>query len=208
MDNKFYNLLHESFEKKNNKLIIIDWDDTLLPTNWIHINENNQKCVNLQDYDDLIVYFLEVCENIGNVIIITNSSSLWINETSEKYLPNTHLKFKRMKLISARDNFQEKYPYNPMEWKINTFKNYVNENNIYNEIISIGDGIYEKNALFNLKNLNKNLYLKSIKLLDKPNFFQLSTQINLILRNINEISNLKKNIDLKINLNDIKQYYI
>ena len=191
MENKFYNLLHESYEK-NNKLIIIDWDDTLLPTNWIHISEIEKKCVNLQDYDDFIVYFLEVCENIGKVIIITNSSSLWINETSEKYLPNTNLKFKNMELISARDKYQEKYPFNPMEWKINTFKNYILENNKYDEIISIGDGIYEKNALFNLKNINKYLYLKSIKLLEKPSFSQLSTQINIILKNINEISNIKK----------------
>ena len=85
MESNFKNLLYESFDNKK-RLIIIDWDDTLLPTYWIHLNEENNKCVSIIDHDLKIKYFLDKCQNYGKVIIITNSSSNWIGSTSKNYL--------------------------------------------------------------------------------------------------------------------------
>jgi hypothetical protein len=206
LENNMYDILFESSNENNNNLFILDWDDTILPTYWINVNENENKCINIFDYDDKIIKLINFIENFGNVIIITNSSSSWINNTSKKYLPKTHNKFKNMKIISARDNYQEIYPYNVMEWKNNTFKDYLSDyENIYSQIISIGDGIFERNALFNLKEENK-LLLKNIKLIEKPSFSELSTEIDIILKILENIINSNNNIDLNINKNDIKQY--
>jgi hypothetical protein len=205
-----YNILYESLDNitLNRALIILDWDDTILPTYWINKIENDEKCININDYDNKIIHLINQIESLGEIIIITNSSSVWINNTSKKYLPKTHNKFKNMNVISARDNYQTIYPNNVMEWKNNTFKDYLSDNNNnYSQIISIGDGIFEKYALFNLKE-DKNLLLKNIKLIEKPSFLELSTEIDIIQKDLMSIINSNVNIDLNISKNDIKNYYI
>lgn len=161
-------------------IIIIDWDDTLFPTNWV--NKNSIKLDNTQDIDKHKLYFLELDKTIstfleslnklGDVFIVTNANLNWIktclgtlNLTSNMILKNN------INLVSARDNYSNK-KNTPTEWKIHTFQDIIGEilqkinfnfkqNTILN-IISIGDAMYEYIALINLNTFLKNYINKKM----------------------------------------------
>ena len=97
----------------------------------------------------------------------------------------------------------------PLKWKIFTFQNVIdivmnnnNNNNILN-IISIGDASYEYYSLLNLddylqkKHKNNNYLLKSVKFIEKPSFEQITDQLDVLLKNIDNIVNKFYYIDIK-----------
>ena len=142
---------------KNKTLIILDWDDTLFPTTWITTNQINlknhievqkhQKYFNDVDLDLFIL--LRKLLQCGTVIIVTNALLNWI-QISTAILPRTLAIIDKIKVISARGDYQSKSS-NPMDWKKMAFKRILDESSKkVNNIISIGDAEYEYNALINL----------------------------------------------------------
>ena len=80
----------------NATLIIMDWDDTLFPTNWVMKNgidlqkadTRDQFIVYFQELDDVLSRLLKSLVVYGKVIIITNAMPEWI-ELSSIVLPKT-----------------------------------------------------------------------------------------------------------------------
>ena len=81
-------------------------------------------------------------------------------------------------------------------WKINSFKKNVNNN--YQNIISIGDALFEYNALVKLyfDNPSNKRFLKTIKLLEEPSFDKLIDQLGVIYNAINDIVATNSHLDL------------
>lgn len=198
---------------KRNILFIFDWDDTLFPTSWtidnnINIDSlfrKNQNSSEENTYDkyfnylDKIIFSLFIkIKKYGEIIIITNATLSWINKSSS-ILPNTRKLLKYIKIISARED-NKQYSNNPTHWKIISFKNEVFKREI-NEIYSIGDASYEYIALMHLKKITKNKFLKSIKLLENPDFKILIDELSVIYNAIPEIIKEEKDIDMKFFLN-------
>lgn len=199
---------------KINNITIIDWDDTLFPTNWV--SKNNVDMNNKDQISSYSVYFLELDKTISNfllnlskdtkIYIITNANITWIN-LCLKSLPKTSqiIKENNIEIISARDR-NANYNISPNEWKIYTFQDVFldtlsnNNDELYN-IMSIGDAMYEYNALLVLGNklssrgVNNNL--KSIKLKEKPEFDLIIEQMILIDKNIDKLVKINDFIDVK-----------
>jgi hypothetical protein len=185
-------------------IFIIDWDDTLFPTNWV--TKNKIDITDSDSYNKYKLFFIELdnilsnvinsLNKLGNVFIVSNASLTWIKNCLA-ILPYTNKLVNAfgINVISARDNYYTKNlsSFNPervsiIEWKIACFQDVLvnvldsivgkfNEKNYLN-IISIGDANYEYVALMNL-----------------DSFFQINKlDINYFLKNIKFIEKPEFNI--------------
>ena len=209
-------------------LFIIDWDDTLFPTSWI--NKNSIDFNKPNTYSEYKLYFIELdktissllesLHNISDIWIVTNASIKWIksclivlNQTRNIIVKNN------IRIVSARDTYAHNNS-SPTEWKILTFQDIIEDIltkisknmklNTYINIISIGDAMYEYNALMNLdvflksfisdKNkckINFKYLLKNIKFIEKPEFDLIIDQMHVLDKNKHNIINKLEFIDLK-----------
>jgi len=174
-------------------LIIFDWDDTLYPTTWSLQNNTNKS--NFKKLDDVLYDLLNKCLKIASVVIITNAEREWVYNKLED-LPNTFNLFKHIPVISAR-KYNTFVPTESelYEWKKEAFMRVVTSENFYN-VISIGDSVYEYEALISIYDYYGNrMLLKPISTLKWLNCEQLIYELKLINNGIIEIVREKRNLD-------------
>jgi len=192
----------------NSTLIILDWDDTLFPTDWLERTYamdssddsaiNNIKCPDfikkMYKLDRTLSGFIHCVEKYGKLVVITNASNEWIMETS-KFLPRTQCILAKIPVISARDNYNHLPKH---EWKRKAFAKEFKNNDV-DRVISIGDGKYEYQALMDLYRSSKRSkkILKSIKLSINPTYNVLIDQLNIVVNAINAIHNADFDLDLQ-----------
>ena len=196
---------------KNKTLFILDWDDTLFPTNWViknNISLNDPMQLNtyanyFQELDRTLSKFLDKISRLGKVIIVTNALPSWV-ETSSIVLPATFRILRKIKIVSARQTYRDKSS-NMMDWKIMAFRDIIDKE--FNDpavanIISIGDAEYEYQALISLNDYNRNTrkLLKSVKFVKDPSHEILVDQLDVLNRAIPKIWNKDGHLDLKINM--------
>lgn len=188
--------------------IIIDWDDTLFPTTWFmknkmpnvadflltgSINDNTKE---IKKIDRIIYLIIRKCLKYGEVVIITNATLDWIMACLD-FLPRTKkfLSDSKIQVISARQNAVLNDMINN---KKITFKKVIDVNE-YNNIISIGDGMGEYLALINLcdKFIECNSHLKTIKLVEYPDFDNVVEQLIILGRSIKKIVSAPSHLDLQ-----------
>ena len=196
-------------------IFILDWDDTLFPTTWVKRN-------NIKKFDEYNLYFLELdntlykllekMNNIGHIYIVSNATQQWI-KNGLKVLPviNAFIDKHNIDIISARDIYTNKNVA-PNDWKTLIFRNIININvndylnkntNTYLNIVSLGDADFEYNALIEThKHLNyldvRKYFLKNIRFIEYPTFNSLIEQIDLVSKNIVQITNKLKYVDLNL----------
>lgn len=193
---------------RNRTLIILDWDDTLFPTTWITTNEINLK--NNIDTEKYKLYFSQVDLDLNNlllkliqcgtVIIVTNALISWIR-LSITILPRISKTLEKIKVISARGDYQSKSA-NPMDWKKLAFESIIQTmGKKINNIVSVGDAEYEYNALISLFDPNPKSYklLKSVKFIKYPTKEVLIDQIRVLERASIKIATAKTHLDIKMN---------
>ncbi len=200
-------------------IIFLDWDDTILPSTWL----NNFNISLHTDIPDIYKKELETFENtiyklfssileIANIIIVTNAEEKWVIMSSNKFLPKICPLLKKIDIISARDLHYTEYPENPDIWKINVFTNtilqiidkYSYSDSII-DVISIGDSIYERNAVhYSTYKYKDKIRTKSFKFIDKPNIKQLEKQLGLFNSCLHYILNQQFDLDLMLTIDLIK----
>ena len=193
---------------KHKTLFILDWDDTLFPTNWVM--RNNINLITSSTRDQYVIYFQELDRalsrllrntmNLGKVIIVTNALPDWINMSSV-VLPQTYNLLTKVKVISARGVYKEKSPV-MMDWKIMAFRDIIDEefaNLSLMNVISVGDAEYEYQALIalNKQKIGTTKYLKSIRFMKDPTHDILVDQLGVLNDAISEIWNKSEHLDLK-----------
>lgn len=188
----------------SNTLIIFDWDDTLFPTKWfiknkINLNkpyDNERYGPYFRHLDNIVHKLLYTCNNLGNVMIITNAMPEWVN-TSAEILPKTKKIIKKIKIVSARQNYQDTCKIT--DWKKMAFKK--ENNKRYINVLSIGDALYEYNALVNLHEKTNNVLLKSIKFVNDPSDTVLLDQLQVLNNSIKNICIAPRHYDLNFQSN-------
>jgi len=193
---------------KNSTLFILDWDDTLFPTSWITQHNINITSLFFENdkfkiLDNILSSFLLTISNLGDIVIITNAYTEWVNFSS-RIVPTSRNIINNIRIISARQQFNSVSP-NTMDWKKFAF---LNENlTKYNNIISIGDAQYEYQALVNLYHYTANKLLKSIRFIPYSNinstdkaFDIIIDQIEILNKNIKKICLSSKHYDLSFKI--------
>jgi len=193
---------------KQHTLIILDWDDTLFPTNWVFRNginllvssDRQQYIVYFQELDRVLAKLLIKLSKYGKIIIVTNALPEWI-KTSSIVLPKTYNILKQLRIISARALYQQ-FSSNMMDWKEMAFKNEIADeykNQKFINIISIGDAEYEYKALISLDKWDNDTkkILKSVRFMRYPSHDLLVDQLEVLMTAIPEIICKNNHLDLK-----------
>jgi len=204
--NRVWKPLNDS--QRHNHLIIFDWDDTLLPTSFLiyknvisnenKLNEKDQ--IKINKLEQLVSNLLTLSLSKGDVYIITNSGEGWVEESTKKFYPNIKDILDKIEVISARKDYEKKYPNDTKLWKIGAFlnlKNRLNEDLITN-ILCIGDSVFEMDAGKILAANFIHAVIKTIKFKESPKPEELNKQINLVLNQFNSIFNSSKNLTVRV----------
>jgi hypothetical protein len=196
-----------SKSKTHNSLFIYDWDDTFLPTSYL-IREDMVDKIELSDelkylffiLEEIIINILNLSINKGKVYIITNSSKSWFYFSSGKYFPNLDTILNRIKIISARDEYEDLYPGDTKMWKQKAFlhlKNEINDN-LPSNIICFGDSSNELEAGKIFASHLSDSFIKTVKFKEKPEVEDLIKQLNLIADKFDFIYSKAKNLSIKV----------
>ena len=194
--------------QRHNNLIIFDWDDTLLPTSFLLYKNKIELDNKLSEKDQAKIIKLEQSvKNLltlslskGDVYIITNAGEGWVEESAKTYYPNIKEILEQIEVISARKDFETKFPENSKLWKINAFldlKKRLNDTLITN-IICLGDSIFEMEAGKILAANFIHAVIKTIKFKENPKPEELNKQLNLVLNQFNSIFNSSKNLTVRV----------
>ena len=197
--------------KKYKTLIIFDWDDTLFPTSWtvsngIDLSDSsiqNKYIVYFSRLDMLLYKLLTTCLKYGTVFIVTNAVIRWI-QVSSNMLPNTQKVINNnIKIVSARDLYQEKYPSQMDLWKKLVFDELVLKNFDkckHQHVISVGDAEHEFKALVDLYNessVTKHRLLKTVRFVRNPSFNTVVDEIEVLNSCIIKVLTNNDHMDLK-----------
>ena len=139
----------------NKPVILIDYDDTLLPTTFLEengiisykkIDKDTPIFKKLDELDKEVVKFLNLCYKYGKPVILTNAEIAWVLSSCKIYMPNAHKIISKMDIHSAREKYSKKYK-SVSEWKKMLLLNDLNKALLKsNFVISIGDSEYERSA--------------------------------------------------------------
>ncbi|KAL8274851.1 hypothetical protein Esti_001203 [Eimeria stiedai] len=197
-------------------LIIIDYDDTLLPTNWVAVKHRVglgdpvpaalQR--ELQQLTSCIHETISLCLSVGKVVLVTNASLEWVSRSGEKYIPGVwqQLLQQQIEIVSARDRLQH-LGIPQRLWKTHVFSEIVGDTlgplAAAGEpccLISIGDGEGEREACMQLcRSLpGKGWLFKSLKLLMQPSCSQLTSQHLLLQQAFTDILLVQQSLDMAI----------
>jgi hypothetical protein len=155
-------------KKKERIVITLDWDDTILPTKWLTINnmitissdvqivtfsKTVDQCKKLDELAKKIIIMVNKIMEKGICIIITNATIQWVCTSCKYFLPNICAVLNKIRIVSARDMFQPSFPNDIMKWKEFAFHDELfaiydidPDIDIYN-VISLGDSLYERSAV-------------------------------------------------------------
>jgi hypothetical protein len=194
--------------KQHNSLIIFDWDDTLLPTSFLTpggvFNEDltlseSEKDKMLKLEHSVFTLLNETVEK-GNVYIITNAGKGWVEYSAKRFYPSIVEILSKIKIISARGEYEKIYPGNSRQWKIQAFLNLLNyvDVKLVTNIICIGDSLFEMEAGRILASKFTEAFIKTIKFREAPKLDELIKQLKLVCVQFGAIYSSIKNLTIRV----------
>ena len=194
--------------KYHNSLIIFDWDDTLLPTSFLtpkgtfseDIQLSSSDCKKMQQIANYVYDILKESIEKGDVYIITNAGINWVQFSANLFYPNISELLKKIKIISARGEYEKSFPGNLRQWKIQAFLNLLKnvDNKLVTNIICIGDSLFEMEAGRILASNFKEAFIKTIKFREAPKLDELLKQLKLVSQQFGAIYSGIKNLTIRI----------
>ena len=215
MNNSQLNESIKSSQQNNNQrnITIFDWDDTIMYTSMLE-SILSGKTTNMDSFSitaEKIEYeaysLLESAIQMGTVFIVTNASLSWIIYCCHSYMPKLFQLFPKIHIFSCRDCYEMNYPNQENLWKTMAFKDIIQMETKNTQqmlsIISIGDSIYERNALFSFCKDKSTIIPKSVKLMERPNIYLLYKELQFIHSQLNYLMTCKSKIDYQLRFTDV-----
>lgn len=141
------------------KLIIVDWDDTIFPTTFLvamgitHNTRPSDVPKELRDalrkYAYRVKATFELLQEHGKVVIVTNARKGWIELSCANFLPEIEPLVRSFRRISAQPVEYNGDP-KPDEWKEEAFAEVAQKHfadPAGQPVFSLGDAMYEREAL-------------------------------------------------------------
>ena len=194
--------------KKYNSIIIFDWDDTLLSTSFLvskgifsslfELTKYEKK--RLQELQELVHKLLTLSLDKGDVYIITNADKGWVEYSSKLIYPSISDILQKIKIISAKNKYEKKFPGDSRKWKINAFVNLTKDLDVkkITNIICCGDSVFEIDAGKILASKFTQAFIKTIKFKEKPELDEVFKQIMLVTLQFNSIHSAVKNLTIRV----------
>ena len=195
--------------KTHNSIIIFDWDDTLLPTTFLTAGGNNNlENTVISDSDKekisnieyLVTNLLNEAVEKGEVYIITNAGEGWVEYSAEKIYPNMSQILSKIKIISARNEYEKEFPNDSSRWKVQAFLNIQKKLNIklVTNIICIGDSLFEMEAGRIMAAQFKEAFIKTVKFREQPKVDELIKQLKLVVNQFDTIYSTAKSLTIRV----------
>eukprot|EP00918_Siedleckia_nematoides_P034493 GHVU01075058.1.p1 GENE.GHVU01075058.1~~GHVU01075058.1.p1 ORF type:complete len:225 (-),score=25.28 GHVU01075058.1:100-774(-) len=135
-------------------VIIFDWDDTLLCTSYLTLRPSDELIPpsdlrHIEAIEANTMRLLTLAMTLGQVFIITNAMEGWVEYSAAKYLPRLLPILQRLLVISARHRYEDVYPGECRQWKIQAFlevRASLHRQLIAN-LVSVGDSPIEMDAV-------------------------------------------------------------
>jgi hypothetical protein len=190
------------------KLVVLDWDDTLLPTTWLVKEKilmappNASRSVGtaqrrmtpehraeLAALEAAAHELLDAAELLGKVIIVTNAITTWVEKSGHALVPSLASRIAARYPVFAR-------PFGMKLADMTSWKTYAfdREAEAYGTILSVGDGPDERGACLTLPYRR----VRSIKLLEDPSAEDLRTQQVFVAQRLADVaSDARSVLDLE-----------
>ena len=192
----------------HNSLIIFDWDDTLLPTSFLVSDVSSQQDIELskkeikkmKKIEQKVGSILEKSIEKGKTYIITNAYACWIEYTIKKFYSNIINIFDKIKIISARNEYEYIFPGNARQWKIEAFLNILKDVDIkkVTNIVCMGDSLFEIEAGRILSSKFTRAFIKTVKFKETPKLDELLEQLKVICDKFGFIYSSINNLNIKL----------
>ena len=194
--------------KQHNSIIIFDWDDTILPTTYLTPGGVFDENIKIPEVDkerfakleQVVHKILTEAVEKGNVYIITNAGNGWVEFSANKFYPSIMPVLDKIKIISARGQYESKFPGNLRQWKIEAFLNIQKNVNmkLVTNIICIGDSLFEMEAGRILASKFTEAFIKTIKFREAPKLDELIKQLKLVSLQFGSIYSSIKNLTIRV----------
>lgn len=170
-------------------LIIFDWDDTLLCSTAINMNDWN--CSQLEQLENLVASLLQTSMTLGETMIVTNGNATWVQDSSRRFFPNLEPILDRMQVMSARACYEQSFPGNPFAWKRQAFKEILAQRRQEGyhgssvNLVVLGDSPAEIEAARHAsKELSGQSMVKTVKFREAPSANELLGQLRRITQEL------------------------
>eukprot|EP00429_Kryptoperidinium_foliaceum_P066275 CAMPEP_0176067706 /NCGR_PEP_ID=MMETSP0120_2-20121206/33798_1 /TAXON_ID=160619 /ORGANISM="Kryptoperidinium foliaceum, Strain CCMP 1326" /LENGTH=324 /DNA_ID=CAMNT_0017401329 /DNA_START=50 /DNA_END=1024 /DNA_ORIENTATION=+ len=198
-------------------LFIFDWDDTILPSSWLQrqglrldaacgVSESQREL--LASVAAAAMETLILAKHSGTVVLVTNAERGWIELSCRKFVPALLPIIENIRIVSARTSYERSAGSSPHRWKALAFKAEISracgadalvDPTRRKNILSLGDGMHEREALLRATAELPNCCSKSLKFVDRPDIGQLLAQHALVTQAFDNIVQLDGDLDLSIN---------
>jgi hypothetical protein len=183
------------------RLIIFDWDDTLLPSTWLtnHTNRKTNHSAELEAHQESVCAVLAKAFECGEVIIVTNSQAGWVELSAQRFMPRVVPALSGVRVLSARAEHELEFPDNPHQWKIAAFRKLVDDvcsHGTPHSIVSFGDAVNDRDALRNATSNLTGTFIKTVKFVNRPDIGQLRREVDHVHKHLERICGCSKDLDL------------
>jgi len=187
---------------KHQTVIIFDWDDTLLCTSFLNMRQDHvlppivEK--HLRGIEDAARRLLELAGRMGHTFLITNAMNGWVEYSCAKYMPDLLPVLQKVRVISARGRWEQKYPGEVSKWKINAFLEVQRQldSEIITNLISLGDSNFEMDAVHVMGKEFSQALIKTIKFRENPSPEELLKQLELVAQKFERIVENARNLKI------------
>lgn len=189
-------------------VIIFDWDDTLLCTNYLCKHFENRLVPpslhnTLRRIASYVTDLLELSMKLGRTYIITNAIDGWVEYSASQWVPELLPILSKIEIISARTRYESLFPQQVNKWKINAFRDLQRRLDypIVTNLISVGDSNYEMEATAIMGQDFSEARVKTIKLRDNPTADELKKELELIVQRFERIAANAQNMKITLERN-------
>jgi len=202
-------------QPKHETCAIFDWDDTLLCTSFLNLSNGElgeSGARQLRSIEHAVVRLLESSQRAGHTFIVTNSVSGWVEYSAAQYIPAVVPLLENVRIISARDRFEAKFPEEGNRWKTEAFLDVERELDaqVTCNIISLGDNSMEMDAAHVLGgaldvaagrcsgsgSVSPCVRVKTVKFQERPSPEELLKQLELVLQKFEKIVESPKGLTI------------
>lgn len=98
-------------------------------------------------------------------------------------------------VLSARSSFEAAAPGDFVQWKVMAFRQVIGES-LSSCVLSVGDSLVERDAVHSAAASHPDIFVKSVKLVDKPTPPRLSEQLIVLRDSIHALAHEHRHCDL------------
>lgn len=174
---------------RENTVIILDWDDTLLCSSALRAGYNFLST--LQPLESRVDLFLAQAQALGDTRIVTNGDRSWVQESALRCMPRLLPTLSQLKVLSARAAYEDQWPGDPVAWKCQAFKEILsgwvsrNPGCSFLNLVVIGDSVAEIEAAKEAVGVLEGPYcLKTLKFKEMPLATEVLAQLEVTQREL------------------------